>query len=591
MGLVLKILGLILQNLGFDTLSLWIGIENLGINVQNLGIDAKNLGFDINNPGFKTQDPVIGGLHMDYERIKQQANDILNSRSPEGTYIEYKASSQQYDKILKTICAYGNNYYDNDFQYIFIGVEEVNDGQQKAIPKLPVSGIDQGRLEKDKNELNHLRSYLYPNVSFEVLSNTYEGRSYLLIVCPRQTGGPFMVSEKAEKDKKIHLKAGRYVRIEADTRLARVDEEYDLLRKFSNYHYSSISTTSATVDDLSGDLINEYVAKTSDREIMAAMSKDRLIAALRLCDKNDPTGRRVRNFAVLMFAEQPDKFIPYAYTELIVDMFGSKRRMESKYFKGPIWRQYLAAVSYISDNFLNTITLRNPGEAENEKISNFPFTAVEELIANAIVHNNYENGKPIQIYISEKQINIVNYNKPLPPLSLQDLNDRTIFNERDTENPEIRDMFKALGIIESFGTGIGEAKRALAANQSPDLYYKIFTESDNVTSVVIPVCETYLELKSGNITKKNPKSRVDSESQAVKKKILDSEYSESTKSRMIMLYDTIGTEIFGNQKVKSVLQCSETTATSYIKKMHLELGIISTVEGAGKGKYRFAVKS
>lgn len=31
-----------------------------------------------------------------------------------------------------------------------------------------------------------------------------------------------MVSEKAEKDKKINLKAGRYVRIESDSRLARV---------------------------------------------------------------------------------------------------------------------------------------------------------------------------------------------------------------------------------------------------------------------------------------------------------------------------------------------------------------------------------
>lgn len=46
-----------------------------------------------------------------------------------------------------------------------------------------------------------------------------------------------MVSEKAEKDKEIKLRAGRYVRIEAETRLARVDEEYDLLRKFSNYQH------------------------------------------------------------------------------------------------------------------------------------------------------------------------------------------------------------------------------------------------------------------------------------------------------------------------------------------------------------------
>lgn len=526
---------------------------------------------------------------MDFERIKQQANEIIRSACPEGTYIEYKSSSQQADKILKTICAYGNNYYDHDLQYIFIGVEEVNDDHQKAVPKLPICGIEEGRLEKCKNELNHLRSYLYSNVEFDIITNQYEGKSYLLIVVPRQTGGPFMVSEKAEKDKKIHLRAGRYIRIEADTRLARVDEEYDLLRKFSNYHYSSISTTDAAVGDLNGDCIAEYVARTSSREIMADMGKKELMQALHLNDGNDPTDQRVRNFAVLMFADRPDYFIPYAYTELIVDMFGSKRKMESKYFRGPIWKQYLAAVAYINDNFLNTIVLRKDGEAENEKISNFPYVAVEELVANAIVHNNYENGKPVQIYISESQINIVNYNKPLPPLSLRDLNERTVFNERDTENPEIRDMFKALGIIESFGTGIGEAKRALEMNQSPELYYKIFTPSDNVTSVVIPVCEKYLEVKQGaNPKKLGIEVGIVSETKAIKTRIMNSGYSSGTKSKMIALFEAIGIEeVFGNARVKEILQCSETTATSYIRKMCDGIKIIAKVEGMGKGKYKF----
>ena len=52
---------------------------------------------------------------------------------------------------------------------------------------------------------------------------------------------------------------------------------------------------------------------------------------------------------------------------------------------------------------------------------------------------------------------------------LHGFNERTFFNERDTENPEIRDMFKALGIIESFGVGIDEAKRAMEGNSSPAL--------------------------------------------------------------------------------------------------------------------------
>lgn len=524
---------------------------------------------------------------MDYKQIMKQANEILKNRTAECSYIEYKTSEQQLDKILKTICAYGNNYYNNDIQYIFIGVEEENSDDNKAIPILPIKGISEGRLEKCKNTLNSLRPFLYPHVAFEIISNKVDGVSYLLIVVLRQTGGPFMVTEKAEKENKIRLKPGRYVRIEADTRLARVDEEYDLLRKFSNFHYSSIVSSTASIDDLDIDLLREYISKTSSRQINDGMDKKRLAKTLELIDKNDPGDKRVKNYAVLMFSEHPEQYIPYSYTELIVDMYGTKRKMESKVFKGAIWKQYYAALEFINSNFLNELVVRVDGIAENHKIENFTYVAVEELLANAIVHNNYENGKPIQIYISEKQINIVNYNKPLPPIRISDLNERSFFNERDTENPEIRDMFKALGIIESFGTGIGEAKRSMRENGSPELYYKSFDVNDNVTSVVIPVNEDYYEIKHGAKPKKNV--WIENETKDLKHKILDSKYSKTIKQNILKIYEEVGTEVFGNSRVVEILGCSEVTATAYLKRMEKELKITIAVEGMGKGKYKFSV--
>ncbi|WP_406042122.1 helix-turn-helix domain-containing protein [Succinimonas sp.] len=149
---------------------------------------------------------------MDYVQVKKNANEILKRRIAECSYIEYKSSELQLDKILKTICAYGNNYYNNDIQYLFIGIEEENTAENKAIPLLPIKGIAEGQLEKCKNNLNSLRSFLYPNVSFEVIANQFAGKNYLLIIVMRQSGGPFMVAEKAEKNKKINLKPGRYVR-------------------------------------------------------------------------------------------------------------------------------------------------------------------------------------------------------------------------------------------------------------------------------------------------------------------------------------------------------------------------------------------
>ena len=198
---------------------------------------------------------------------------------------------------------------------------------------------------------------------------------------------------------------------------------------------------------------------------------------------------------------------------------------------------------------------------------------------------DYENGKPVQIYVSEKQINIVNYNKPLPPIRISDLNERTFFNERDTENPEIRDMFKTLGIIESFGTGIGEAKRSMQENGSPDLFYKTFDVNDNVTSVVIPVNEEYYEIKNG--TKPKKKVWIETETKDYKRKILDSKYTNKIKKNILKLYDEIGTEVFGNSRVVEILGCSEVTATSYLKRMENELKIIILIEGMGKSKYRF----
>ncbi|MCD8067510.1 MAG: AAA family ATPase, partial [Lachnospiraceae bacterium] len=96
----------------------------------------------------------------------------------------------------------------------------------------------------------------------------------------------FMVSERVERDKRISLKPGRYVRIESDTRLARVDEEYDLLRKFANFHFSSLTNTEAAIDDLNVDFIREYFSKTSNS--MDMLDKSQMAKALGLLDKNDP---------------------------------------------------------------------------------------------------------------------------------------------------------------------------------------------------------------------------------------------------------------------------------------------------------------
>ncbi len=524
---------------------------------------------------------------MRIDFYKKEANEYLMQRKAECSHIEYKKSENQLDKILKTLCAYANNYCDNEYSFIFIGVDEANDDKEKSVPVLPIEGIEEGHLEKAKNKINSLRPYLYPNVKFETLVNELDGKYYLLIVVEKQSQGPYAVSDKVLQDKKIpSLKPGRYIRIDSDSRIAKINEEYDLLRKFANYHYSSDVSEKATLDDLDYDYMREYLKITSDRGFSDSLGKSDIAATLGLFPKNETASNRVSNFAVLMFAKRPDYFIPYSYVEIITDTLGSKNRMEAKDFKGPIWKQYYAALKYIDDTFIRTITLRDDNVARNEKVSNFPIKAVEELLANAIVHKNYEEGKTIQVYVTNKEINIINYNKPLPPITLEDLNSKTIFMERDATNPEIRDMFKSLGIIESYGTGVGEAKRACKENGNGPIYYKLFDDDANITSVLIPCNENYSKLIGKNRQEENKKPILESKNPKIQALISNSKYKTATKNNLDKIYVSFSSSVFSPKDIINLLNVSPNTATNYIEKLS-ELNVLDKVAGAGQSKYRF----
>ena len=123
-------------------------------------------------------------------------------------------------------------------------------------------------------------------------------------------------------------------------------------------------------------------------------------------------------------------------------------------------------------------------------------------------------------------------------------------------------------------------------NGSPELFYKVFDVNDNVTSVVIPVNDEYYEIKNG--TKPKKKIWVENETKDFKQKILGSGYTKKIKQNILKLYEEIGTEVFGNSRVVNILDCSEVTATSYLKRMEDDLKIIVPVEGMGKGKYKFS---
>ena len=527
---------------------------------------------------------------MNHDELKVIANNYLKERAIESDFIEYKKSHLQKDSILKTLCAYANNLMNRSLCLLLIDVEECDDLENKARPKLPISGLSSS-VEVVENAIKSLVSYIRPKICFDITSNIYNDKPYVIVAFSSNPQGPFEVTEKAENDKDIKLKRGRYVRVERETRIATFKEEFELLKKFANYHFTEKYSKNASIDDLDIDYLREYLHQTPSRDNTYFLDKEQIVKNMKLVDGN----MRVKNYALLMFSRNPEQFIPYSYVELIYKSQFGESVMSSKDFKGPIWKQVKNVMNEIDNNYIKSFTLRSENKLESRRIYNFPYSACEELITNAIVHKDYENPRTVQIYVYEDSIVINNYNKPIPPVTINALNTQTSFPDREYENPSIREMFKDLDLIESFGSGVGKAKRAMSSNDDVAINYKEYDENIDITSVTIPISPLYkrLAFSSSNLNIGAEKLNISGENfnigaekLNIEEIINNSSYSINVRESLLLLFKKYRNVLFSRKDIISVLGVSNTTGTNYLSYL-ANLNLIEKERGQGKGKYRF----
>lgn len=108
--------------------------------------------------------------------IKRMAHSILENQNIESSFIEYKKSANFKDKILKTACAFANNYMNNEIGLLFVGIEEVDNKEtgEKAIPKRPIEGIKESKIEGIENELKSLLSNIHPKINYHIPLTAFE---------------------------------------------------------------------------------------------------------------------------------------------------------------------------------------------------------------------------------------------------------------------------------------------------------------------------------------------------------------------------------------------------------------------------------
>ncbi len=415
--------------------------------------------------------------------IPVNIDELVNHRVVESTRVEFKSGFNP-NAIIHTICAFANDIDNVGGGYVVIGIEEGEGGASHV-----VKGVGQDEIDDILKRLVGLCHKIEPLYNPVVEPVLYQGRYLIVIWAPGGYGRPYKAARDVLAPKSTYR---YYIRRFASTIIASPDEEKELFYAASDIPFDDRPNLLATVEDLDLGLIREHLKEIGSSLYEEAANKSLLELGQDLQIVSGPTEDiRPLNVGILMFCENPQRYFRYARIE-VVDMPSlDGDGMTEAVFTGPIQRQLRDALAHIKNRFILELVNKDPQQAEASRIFNYPFAAVEEILANAVYHRSYQIREPIVVRVTKDGMEITSY-----PGFARSITDENIRNHsiraRRYRNRRIGDFLKELHLIEGRNTGFPNAYRALEQNGSPDLRFEM-DEERSYLSVTIPIHEAFVD--------------------------------------------------------------------------------------------------
>ena len=419
---------------------------------------------------------------------------IIRQRVVESSRIEYKADFNP-DAVVRTICAFANDIDNMGGGYIVLGIED-----DHGRPALPPKGLPADKVDGILRRLNECCHYIEPMYRPVAEPVMYEGKHLIVVWASGGFSRPYRAPKSITENQSYKY---FYIRKFSSTVIASPEEEQELFYISSSIPFDDRPCLPAKVEDLDVELMRRHLKETGSSlfEICQTMSAADIAENLQLLD-GPPENVKPRNVGILMFSQQPEKYFRYARIEVvdIPDPTGSG--MVEKTFTGPIQTQLRDALGFIRNYVLKEAVIKHDDRAEAERFFNYPYRAVEEILANAVYHRSYQVAEPIEVRITRESMEITSFPGFDRSISEQAIADQEI-RSRACRNRRIGEFLKELQMIEGRNTGFPNAKAALERNGSGPLRFAMDPERTYL-SVTIPIHPYFLP----NPTKKEVKYQV-----------------------------------------------------------------------------------
>ncbi|MCW5286274.1 hypothetical protein D8B29_09590 [Verminephrobacter eiseniae] len=413
-------------------------------------------------------------------------DDLLRLQGVESARVEFKASWDEKttgSQIIRTICAFANDFQNLNGGYIVLGVAE-----QDGAAVLPAKGLSEKEIEDAQKWIRGRCNVIDPVYQPVLSPEIHEGQRILVIWAPGSQARPHQAPESVEKgaSRKFYIRLGSET-VDADRQ---PELKTQLMQLTARVPFDDRRALQASVLDIRETKVREFLNDIGSGLVDEADTKT-LYRALRIADPVNGHDAP-RNVGLLFFSQNPEQWFPGARIE-VVQFAGdsSGNTLEEKVFsKRPVQEQLRECLAYLEGLSVRMIQ-KLPGRTQAGHWVSYPSLALREALVNAVYHRSYEGvQEPVKVYLYPDRMEIISYPGPVPGVEIKHLDGSAPLPPVPARNRRIGELLKELRLAEGRGTGIPKVRRTMEQNGSPPPRFD-FDEARSYFRVTLPVHPEY----------------------------------------------------------------------------------------------------
>jgi ATP-dependent DNA helicase RecG len=334
----------------------------------------------------------------------------------ENDHVEFKRSLAEEKEIIETIGAFLNH----KGGLIIVGYDE---------KKRDVVDVNTG-TETVQRFVNKVKLVTHPQVLVDIYEMEYKRKNLLII----------SVIDYPIKPVSVY---GKFYRRRLNSNHLMTPIE------ISNLHLISLNSSwdfqiaqDSSLKDIDMDIVDWFIKTLNEvKEKKVTESPLKFLEKCEITRENKPT------FAALLLFPKNPSFILDVQIGLFEDDITIKKDKNIKksvLFEVDDIMDFITA--YITKEFIIT------GKPRREERWQYPLDAIREIVINAVIHRDYQEGTHTQIKVYRDKIKFWNSGKLPPDLSIETI--KAGLSKSRPRNRLIAQTFKELGLIEKYGSGV-----------------------------------------------------------------------------------------------------------------------------------------